>query len=88
MSLWFFPLKVQDQIAEIERQIHPTRNMVFYTIPSPFGAESDTRCKKCNHYCTFNNECEVLKGETSPQGWCALFFPKPPISEMSEELFG
>lgn len=41
--------------------------------PQPNGAE---RCAACVHYRRTEGACELVEGDISPDGWCALYDPQ------------
>lgn len=38
--------------------------------------KDDQRCKDCIHFIPETNECKVIEGSISPDGWCTLYNPK------------
>lgn len=33
----------------------------------------DQRCETCRHFISAKNECQLVEGEISPQGWCTIW---------------
>ncbi|HEO99272.1 MAG TPA: iron oxidase oxidoreductase [Epsilonproteobacteria bacterium] len=31
------------------------------------------RCKECMHFLPETNECKVIEGSITPEGWCSLY---------------
>jgi hypothetical protein len=40
------------------------------------GPKDDQKCSSCIHFIAQSNECKVVDGPISPNGWCTLFNPK------------
>jgi hypothetical protein len=38
-------------------------------------------CKACFHFIPEKNECRVVEGDISPNGWCTIFYKNPNYKE-------
>jgi hypothetical protein len=37
--------------------------------------KDDQSCKDCIHFIAKSNECKLIEGPISPEGWCTLYNP-------------
>lgn len=86
----FSPGVLRPWIGEIERTVAEegkfSKLAVAYIPLSPPPAFWDYKCKKCRFWIE-PNSCEVVEGNISPTGWCAIWLPpddKPPFSWIRE----
>ncbi|MDD5406470.1 MAG: high-potential iron-sulfur protein [Sulfurovaceae bacterium] len=62
--------------------------MVFYSVPLyakttkaivkyQYTPNKGNSCKMCMHFIPETNECKIVEGSISPNGWCTSFFKNP-----------
>ena len=59
-------------VAESDAQQKVAQKLVQYQ-QTPKG---DQKCSTCLHFVA-PDSCKLVEGKINPEGWCALFAPKP-----------
>jgi hypothetical protein len=59
-------------VAKSEAQQKMAQKLVQYQ-ETP---KKDQKCSVCLHFVA-PNSCKLVEGKINPEGWCALFAPKP-----------
>jgi len=90
----YAPGTLQSWVDEINAHVAEkgkfTKSQVAYIPFSPPPVFWDYKCRKCRYWVELN-ACEVVEGEISPRGWCAIWLPpddKPALSWVNELLKG
>lgn len=88
------PGALQPWVNEIEARVSESGKFSKFTVAylplSPPPVFWDYKCKKCRFWIE-PDRCEVVEGEISPIGWCAIWLPldnKPAFSWIGELMRG